>query len=135
YREPLFEFPQSLRSSIVLGDSKEVNEQEERRLFYVAITRARDRLAIHSRHGRGQDRTPPGFLRPLLLSRALRPALRSREAKRSSNTPEAAVEISPAGSWLLLPPVVTIEELALSAHAVESYSTSQLKFKLENDRN
>src|SRR5262249_1897888 len=59
-REPLFEFPQSLRSSIVFGDSKEVNEQEERRLFSVAIPRARARLAIHSRHGRGQDRTPPG---------------------------------------------------------------------------
>ena len=133
YREPLFEFPQSLRSSIVLGDSKEVNEQEERRLFYVAITRARDRLAIHSRHGRGQDRTPPGFLRPLLLSRMLRPALRSREGTRTSNQPEATVEISPAGSWMLLPPIVKMEELALSAHAVESYSTCPLKFKLEKD--
>jgi len=133
YREPLFEFPQALRSSIVVGDSKEVNEQEERRLFYVAITRARDRLAIHSRHGRGQDRTPPGFLRPLLLSRALRPALRSREASRAGNAPEVVVEISPAGLWMLLPPMVKMEELALSAHAVESYSTCPLKFKLEKD--
>jgi DNA helicase II / ATP-dependent DNA helicase PcrA len=133
YRESLFEFPQDLRSSIVLGDSKEVNEQEERRLFYVAITRARDRLSIHSRPGRGQDRTPPGFLRPLLQSRRLNSSLRSRDSIRPDHVPEAAVEISPAGSWMLLPPAVKMEELALSAHAVESYSTCPLKFKLEKD--
>jgi len=133
YREPLFEFPPALRRSIVLDDSKELNEQEERRLFYVAITRARDRLAIHSRHGRGQDRTPPGFLRPLLLSLSLRSSLRGRDSARSSSVAEALVEISPAGSWMLLPPIFKMEELALSAHAVESYSTCPLKFKLEKD--
>jgi DNA helicase-2/ATP-dependent DNA helicase PcrA len=133
YREPLFEFPQTLRSSIVLDDSKEVNEQEERRLFYVAITRARDRLAVHSRYGRGQDRTPPGFLRPLLLATSLRSALRCRDGARPSSVPEAPVEVSPVGSWMLLPPIVNMEELALSAHAVESYATCPLKFKLEKD--
>jgi RecB family exonuclease len=33
----------------------------------------------------------------------------------------------------LLPPIVKMEELALSTHAVESYSTCPLKFKLEKD--
>lgn len=133
YREPLFEFPQALRSSIVIGDSKEVNDQEERRLFYVAITRARDRLAIHSRPGRGQDRTPPGFLRPLLHDRTLAPSLESRGAFQSAVVRQAPVEVSPAGSWMLLPPAFPAGDLALSAHAVESYSACPLKFKLERD--
>jgi len=132
YREPLFEFPQELRSSIVIGDSKEVNEQEERRLFYVAITRARDRLSIHSRPGRGQDRTPPGFLRPLLGTRSLGGSLKVR-GTTSSGAPEAAVEVSPVGAWMLLPPAFKGTELSLSAHAVESYSTCPLRFKLERD--
>jgi DNA helicase II / ATP-dependent DNA helicase PcrA len=133
FREPLFEFPQALRMSIAVGDSKEVNEQEERRLFYVAITRARDRLSIHARPGRGQDRTPPGFLRPLLQNRTLASSLVSRNALQPAGSPEAEVEISPAGSWMLLPPAFQAADLALSAHAVESYSTCPLQFKLEKD--
>jgi DNA helicase-2/ATP-dependent DNA helicase PcrA len=133
YREPLFEFPPALRRSVVMGDSKEINEQEERRLFYVAITRARDRLAIHSRFGRGQDRTPPGFLRPLLQSRTLASSLLSRSAHDPGDAPGVEVEISPAGSWMLLPPNFNGDELTLSAHAVESYSSCPLKFKLERD--
>jgi DNA helicase-2/ATP-dependent DNA helicase PcrA len=132
YKEPLFEFPPALRSSIVLGDNKEVNEQEERRLFYVAITRARDRLAIHSRHGRGQDRTPPGFLRPMLQG-GLGPALHSRSVQRQQGAPRAQWEISPATAWMLLPPTFKAEEMSLSANAVDSYSTCPLKFKLERD--
>lgn len=135
YREPLFEFPPALRRSAAIGDSKEINEQEERRLFYVAITRARDRLAIHSRPGRGQDRTPPGFLRPLLQNRALHSSLLSRTALEPAGAPEVEVEISPAGSWMLLPPAFKAEELSLSANAVESYSACPLKFKLERDWN
>ncbi len=133
YREPLFEFPQALRSSVPVGEGKEVHEQEERRLFYVAITRARDRLAIHSRPGRGQDRTPPGFLRPLLQNTGLTQSLHGRAGLRPKVVLEASAEISPAGEWMLLPPAFKAEELSLSAHAVESYSTCPLKFKLEKD--
>ena len=134
YKEPLFEFPPALRGSIVIGDSKEVNEQEERRLFYVAITRARDRLAIHSRFGRGKDRTPPGFLRPLLQDRGIAGAVSNRESRRPETTfPPARVERSPVSEWMLLPPAFPREELALSANSVESYSTCPLKFKLQRD--
>jgi DNA helicase-2/ATP-dependent DNA helicase PcrA len=133
YREPLFEFPPELRSAIAIGDSKEVNEQEERRLFYVAITRARDRLAIHSRPGRGQDGTPPGFLRPLLASRRLGGSLQCRGAVNTASMSRPEVEVSPAGAWMLLPPAFKSGELVLSAHAVESYSTCPLRFKLERD--
>jgi DNA helicase-2/ATP-dependent DNA helicase PcrA len=133
YREPLFEFPPALRSSVAVGDSREVNEQEERRLFYVGITRARDRLSIHSRPGRGKDSTPPGFLRPLLQDRKLTSSLLRRSAQRPALPRHAEVEISPAGEWMLLPPLFKADDLSLSAHAVESYSTCPLMFKLEKD--
>src|SRR5258708_39051613 len=76
FKETLFEFPPALRSSIAVGEGKDVHDQEERRLFYVAITRARDRLSIGSRPGRGQkDPTPPGFLRPIIGDRRPNAAL------------------------------------------------------------
>lgn len=133
YRETLFEFPAALRSSVAIGESREVHEQEERRLFYVGITRSRDRLSIHSRPGRGKDSTPPGFLRPLLQDRRLASSLLRRSARRPPVDKAAQVEISPAGEWMLLPPAFKAEELSLSAHAVESYSTCPLMFKLEKD--
>ena len=133
YRESLFEFPVQLRSSIAVGESKEINEQEERRLFYVAITRARDRLAIGSRPGRGQDSTPPGFLRPLLQQKALAGVLEKREVARSTSGPLPEPAASPVGSWMLLPAAFKTDDIRLSANAVESYATCPLKFKLERD--
>lgn len=149
YRESLFEFPPALRSSIATGDSKEVNEQEERRLFYVGLTRARDRLTLCSRPGRGQDPTPPGFLRPLLQNRGLGAALRRRSVRSTVAAPDpfsqvsgsptraalarGGVEVSAMGSWMLLPPAFPTDDLALSANAVETYSSCPLKFKLRRD--
>ena len=133
YRESLFEFPPALRSSIAIGDGKEINEQEERRLFYVAITRARDQLTICSRRGRGQDPTPAGFLRPLLQDKALTPALQSRDVGRPRSVPVPEKEGSPVAAWMLLPPAFETDDLMLSANSVESYSTCPMKFKLERD--
>jgi DNA helicase-2/ATP-dependent DNA helicase PcrA len=133
YRESLFEFPASLRSSVAMGEGKEIHEQEERRLFYVAITRARDRLTLHSRPGRGQDPTPPGFLRPLLHDKKLGTALQVRNSRQSASAEILGAPNSPVASWMLLPPAFMTADLALSANAVESYSTCPLKFKLERD--
>ena len=133
FRESLFEFPMKLRSSIALGEGKEINEQEERRLFYVAITRARDRLAIGSRPGRGQDAAPPGFLRPLLQYKSLAGVLQKREVARSAGGPLPEPAPSAIGSWMLMAPAFKTDDLKLSANAVESYSTCPLKFKLERD--
>ena len=133
FRESLFEFPAALRSSIAPGETREINEQEERRLFYVAITRARDRLAIGSRPGRGQDRTPPGFLRPLLQRKPLDGVLLPVEIGRGGADPLPAVPSSGITAWMLMDPDFPAGEMDLSAYAVESYATCPLKFKLERD--
>src|SRR5256886_11513247 len=59
YKEPLFELPQDLRNedSVAEDDGKELSNQEERRLFYVAMTRACDSLTIYARQGKGKDRS------------------------------------------------------------------------------
>ena len=69
YKEPLLEFPRELHdpASVAQDDDKELCKQEERRLFYVAMTRARDSLTIYAKQGTGaKDPTPPGFMRDLL---------------------------------------------------------------------
>lgn len=133
FRETLFEFPASLRSSVAVGESKEVNEQEERRLFYVAITRARDRLTIGARAGRGKDATPSGFLRPLLQSRALSAVLQKSDSHSQYRLQPLRTEPSPIASWMLLPPAFKTEDMAFSANSVENYSLCPMKFKLGRD--
>ncbi|HEY2498739.1 MAG TPA: ATP-dependent DNA helicase [Candidatus Angelobacter sp.] len=133
FKEGLFEFPPALRSSIAVGEGKLVHDQEERRLFYVAITRARDRLSMGSRPGKGKkDPTPPGFLRTLMGDRRLTTALTTQNSNgvRPARLP---LEPSPVGRWMLLPPLFAKDEMALSANAVQSYSTCPMKFKLERD--
>ena len=47
YKETLFEFPRELRGDISADrESKELNAEEERRLFYVAMTRAKETLTL-----------------------------------------------------------------------------------------
>ena len=59
YREKLFEFPAELRKSLSAeGEGKAVHAEEERRLFYVGMTRARDSLLVYARPSR--SRKAPG---------------------------------------------------------------------------
>src|SRR5258708_3460554 len=132
FKETLFEFPPALRSSIAVGEGKDVHDQEERRLFYVAITRARGRLSIGSRPGRGQDKTPTGYLRPLMGDRSLKSALNLRDGN-GAGPARLPADISPIAEWMLLPPAFSTLGMVLSANAVQSYSTCPMKFKLERD--
>ena len=138
YREPLFELPQELRdsSSVVPLEGKELANQEGRRLLYVAMTRARDRLTMYAKAGWGKDPTPPGYLRSLLKNRALGASLRSREAQalqaRLYEIAAEAESVSPVTEWLKLPPSRDLH-LHLSATAIQKYKTCPLQFKLNRD--
>jgi len=57
-------FPAELRTSGATSIAdKALHEQEERRLFYVAMTRAKDTLAIYAKQGTGKETRPSKFLR------------------------------------------------------------------------
>jgi superfamily I DNA/RNA helicase/RecB family exonuclease len=140
YREPLVEFPSELRDpdSVAQGEGKALHDQEERRLFYVAMTRARDSLTIYARQGKGKDTTPPGYLRDLLKDPGLGRWLRSRNARPFQTdmfgraaTASSASRIS---EWISLPPVLNLNA-RLSATAVASYDLCPLQFKLEREWN
>jgi DNA helicase-2/ATP-dependent DNA helicase PcrA len=142
YRETLVEFPRELRDpdSAAGGDDKTLYDQEERRLFYVAMTRARDSLHIYGKQGLGRDKTPAGLMRELIGNPELQPWLRARAALPSQ--PElieiaAAVDAAhPEGSrlaaWLALPAIEGLDA-RLSATAVETYETCPLQFKFERE--
>lgn len=141
YRETLVEFPRELRDpdSAVAADDKTLNEQEERRLFYVAMTRAKDSLHIYGKQGIGRDKTPAGLMRELIINPALQPWLRYRPAVPSQ--PElieiaAGADENTSGShlpeWLALSPVEGLDS-RLSASAIETYELCPLQFKFERE--
>jgi DNA helicase-2/ATP-dependent DNA helicase PcrA len=141
YKETLVAFPNELRDaeSVAEGDDKELHDQEERRLFYVAITRARDSLHIYSRQGRGKNKNPDGYMRELIenpgLARYLT-ASAARGAQASLGIFAAASPAYPAESqttlWLALP-VLEGLHATLSAAAVDTYECCGLQFKLDRD--
>jgi DNA helicase-2/ATP-dependent DNA helicase PcrA len=142
YRESLVEFPRELRDpdSAVGGDDKTLHDQEERRLFYVAMTRARDSLHMYGKQGIGRDKTPAGFLRELIGNPGLSRWLRARAALPSQpELIEIAAAADPAhneGSrlpaWLELPAIEGLDA-RLSASAIETYETCPLQFKFERE--
>lgn len=138
YREPLIEVPEDLRNSGLLADceDKEVHKQEERRLFYVAMTRARDTLTIYGQFGRGvKERTPPGYLRELMKHRELRGWLQEKNCREFQTDIFGAAEPTPLsriGKWITEPPASDLAA-TVSASALQSYRVCPLRFKLERD--
>jgi DNA helicase-2/ATP-dependent DNA helicase PcrA len=137
FKESLVAFPRELRDQDSAGqdDSKALHEQEERRLFYVALTRARDTLAMYAKEGTGKtEKTPAGFLRDLLKNTTLRTYLRPRAARafQTDMFGAAAAPASRSSQWLSMPPAHMLDS-RLSASAIERYETCPLQFKLERD--
>ncbi|HZQ93990.1 MAG TPA: ATP-dependent DNA helicase [Candidatus Sulfotelmatobacter sp.] len=142
YKETLVAFPRELRDpdSLTEADDKTLYAQEERRLFYVAMTRARDSLRIYAREGTGKnDKTPPGYVRELMTKPALAPWFRATPARGAQGTFDMAGATStryPAESqttlWLDIP-VLDGLHTRLSASAVDTYERCGLRFKLDRD--
>ncbi len=142
YREMLVEFPRDLLDpdSASASDDKMLHDQEERRLFYVAMTRAKDSLHIYGRQGLGRDKTPAGYMRELMTNHPLQPWLRSRSAlPLQAELIEIAAVAEPVqcdGShllaWLELAPTDGLGA-QLSASTIETYETCPLQFKFERE--
>jgi DNA helicase-2/ATP-dependent DNA helicase PcrA len=137
YKESLVEFPRELRDADSVGeeDDKTLHDQEERRLFYVAMTRARDSLAVYAKGGTGKDPTPAGYLRDLLKDPSLRPCLRQRPAggfQRDLFAQAAPASATILSQWVELPPASDLSA-RLSASAVQTYETCPLQFKLDRE--
>ena len=137
FKESLVEFPRELRDpdSISLQDDKTLNEQEERRLFYVAMTRARDSLTIYARSGKGKDASPPGFMRDLVKDASLKRYLLERPARgfQTDLFGAAGTEtLTRIAEWLSLAPASDLSA-KLSASAVQRYEICPLQFKLERE--
>jgi len=139
FRESLVEFPRELRDpdSVAQQDDKTLNDEEERRLFYVAMTRARDSLTIYAKQGTGKtDPTPPGYLRDLLKDKNLGRFLRQRPASgfQTDLFAEAATGqgLTGVAAWIAMPPASNLHA-RLSASAVQTYERCPLQFKLDRE--
>ena len=141
YREPLVAFPSELQTSDPSSnDEKALHEQEERRLFYVAMTRAKDSLAIYTHQGRGKDPKPTKFLREFMINAACkkfwstRPAAAVQDTLFAEEEERIAVQQSNVAAWLLMPPSADFVT-GVSASAIEIYEQCPLRFKLEKEWN
>jgi DNA helicase II / ATP-dependent DNA helicase PcrA len=142
FRETLVAFPDELRDpdSAAEGDDRTLHPQEERRLFYVAMTRARDSLRIYSRQGRGKsNRNPDGYMRELIEDRSLSPWFRAVLPAGAQSTLSLAAgadsrypEESRTTEWLKLPVIAGLHS-RLSASAVDTYERCGLQFRIERD--
>ena len=134
FREKLFEFPLELRRGLVAeGDDKEIHKQEERRLFYVAMTRTRETLTLCARP-RNRNQRPTGFVREMMDDRDARAYWSKRDAARFTiDLAAGALAAGPGvGAWLLNPPATPyVFDGALSATLIESYETCPLQFKIK----
>ena len=124
-----------------MHDDKTLHEEEERRLFYVAMTRAKDTLAIYAHQGRGKkDPKPTQFLREFMVHPAYKkfwsthPAAAVQDTLFAEEEQRIAVQQSTVAAWLLMPPSASFVT-GLSASAIEIYEECPLRFKLEREWN
>jgi DNA helicase II / ATP-dependent DNA helicase PcrA len=142
YKEPLIAFPEQLqRSGTPCADDKTLHEEEERRLFYVAMTRAKDTLAIYANQGRStkSEPRPTKFLRELMGDPGYRKFWSTRPAAAVQDTlfaeeEKIAFQQSNVAGWLMMPPSASFAT-GLSASSIETYEECPLRFKLEKEWN
>ncbi len=136
FHPPLFEFPAELRRRCSDADSEALHKQEERRLFYVAMTRAQDSLTLYGSLRAKKETVPPGFMRELAANKSaqgswtLRPAADFKLDLAASAAGQQT--ISSVAPWLFLDPIPR-EALTLSASAIQNYERCPLQYKLSVD--
>jgi ATP-dependent DNA helicase UvrD/PcrA len=149
-QKPLIEFPDELRNAPV--PDEDIHLQEERRLFYVAMTRAKKRLVVSSISRVGKKRSI--FIEDLLSDAGVRareieeisvplaeetttsrkPARQAASFKAGQNlfhgTPGPETVHPDLAGWAARPPAAPLNgQLQLSASGVEDYLTCPLKYK------
>jgi RecB family exonuclease len=118
---------------------KTLHEEEERRLFYVAMTRAMDQLYISGKVSKvsGQFVSPSKYMRELVT--ATRASLKNLLEFRVLTAPQIASIQAAAepqlnvSQWTMLPPREDGRPLELSASAMQQYETCPLSYKLRYD--
>ena len=143
YREDLVEFPDELRDpdTMIEDPPKEVHAQEERRLFYVAVTRAEDQLVLCGKKGTGKTEiSPPGYLRELVAAgaKSIKGCVDFGLVPGGETVPTihaGAQPISRIAEWVNLAPLPQTVSRSLSASAVDRYERCPLSYKLSLDWN
>ena len=137
YSPPLVEFPRELRNyeTVMTDDAKTLDQQEQRRMFYVAMTRAEDMLYACGKAGsaKKQPVPPSKYLRELVDLRA-----RLNGSLECRMLPKHEVRVIHAGAapalnisqWMELPPRADARLHELSASAVDRYDRCPLAYKL-----
>jgi DNA helicase II / ATP-dependent DNA helicase PcrA len=141
YKELLVAFPPELRSRSGYQnlDPKTQHDQEERRLFYVAMTRAMDELNLCGKVGsvKGQPAAPTRYMRELVSpAAALKGAIQCRMLELDtfvSQLHAAAEPVLNVSQWTQLPPRNDPRLLDLSASAIQMYESCPLSYKLHYD--
>ncbi len=141
YKESLVEFPRQLRNrDAAETDPKTLHDQEERRLYYVGMTRAMDELYLCGKAGseKKQPVPPKGYMRDLVAhaNAVLRGAIAWRLLPPEADIAEihaaaAAPELT-VSQWTRLAPRQD-GPLELSASSLQDYETCPLKYKLRYD--
>lgn len=140
YREYLVDFPEELRNreNLPEGEPKKLHEEEERRLFYVAMTRAEDQLVLCGKSGSRSNPATSGYLRELVDKRRgpLAGAIEFREVPEGTLVADmhASAAVQPRVlNWAAMPPRFATDVLRLSPSAIETYSNCPLRYKLSLD--
>jgi DNA helicase-2/ATP-dependent DNA helicase PcrA len=142
YREYLVDFPEELRNreNVPEGEPEQLHKEEERRLFYVALTRAEDQLILCGRTGGKKNPAPAGYLRELLDRKHQQLRGHIEFAEVAEGTLVATIQAGAVTQprildWVSMPPLALPLPLRLSPSAIESYSYCPLRYKLERDWN
>jgi DNA helicase II / ATP-dependent DNA helicase PcrA len=146
-RRRVLEFPEALmKEELPRGD---FHIQEERRLFYVALTRARDRLTLTTIANGNKKSKPSVFLEDILMDTGTKRRDVSQLAPRVPPAEEAVPAVSPDASapaslfpasagpprvfcriaeWAAAFHPPALEPLQLSASAIDSYRTCPQRY-------